>query len=510
MIKKRIVLIVGILVLFVALTIAYFAIIAPMLKDNSETQDEIELIEGEARGSGSSILMFKAVQRDNIKSIKVNNQYGGYEFYYDEAKKDFFYKDYLNSPYSQEMISMLITASGYPVVMQRVTETAANLAEYGLSESDNPAYYVLTTRDGQSHKVFIGKMIPTGAGYYARYDGRDAVYIVESSVSQTLLSSIENLMSPILFLPTSQTNYFAVKDFILSKDDKPFIRITSETKIEKTADGEEYEDFVAYKMDYPAEYSVSSNYDTLIQGFMDCTGNAVLAAGKDDEIISDETLEKYNLKTPAYELLFTHSGIKNDLLISKKNENGTFYVYSLLFNIICEMTEEQFGFVEWELLDFIEKPLISYNINDVSSISVSSKEFEETFIIFTSQGETTTNPVTGTTQTTTNIQVQLKSNGNYINSDHFRQFYMGILTTNLVTYADIEDETGLECLAKLKIVTKDGKTTEFAFYPYATRRCFFTVNGKGEFYLLKDAVEKIVSDSQKLIKGEPVDYQTNN
>ena len=506
MIKKRIYLIIALAVVFVALLVSYFTVIAPMLKEVNEAE-KIELLDGEVLGSASSILMFDQVERANIQSIVVHNSNGEYKFFYDENKKDFFVEGYLNSPYSKEMISSLVTGAGFPITMQRVTTNAENLAEYGLAEENDPAYYILTTRNGKTHKVYIGNMIPTGAGFYTRYDGRNAVYITEYSTAQTLLSPIESLMSTTLYLPLSQADYFTIKDFILIKGDKPFVRLTSETKISKTEKGEEYEDFVEYKMDFPAEYAVSSNYDTLLQGLMELEGVAVMAVGKDDEVISDEILEKYNLKTPAYELLFTHKGIENDLLISAKTEDNYYYVYSLLFNVICAIDSESLGFLEWDLTEYVEKPILQYNINDISSITVSSGDFEETFILYTSEGETTTNPVTGATTTKVDLKVKIKSTDTYVqNPTDFRHFYMGILTTNLVTYAEVEDETGLELLASVKVVTRDGKKIEFAFYPYTTRKVFYTLNGKGEFYVLKDAVEKIVADAKRVINGEPVNY----
>ena len=179
--------------------------------------------------------------------------------------------------------------------------------------------------------------------------------------------------------------------------------------------------------------------------------------------------------------------------------------------MICVMPGETFEFLKWELMDYVEKPLVQFNINDVTSITVTSKDFDETFLLYFSEGESTKNPVTGAVTTTTDLQVKLKSNGTFIpNPKNFRQFYMVLLTTNLVTYSDVKDETGLDCLATIRILTKDGKKLEYAFYPYATRRCFYTLNGKGEFYVLKDAVEKIVSDAKKVIKGETVSYQSKN
>ena len=507
MIKNRIYLIITTAVIFVALLCAYIFVVAPMLEEEPE-EPKLELLEGEVWASSATILMFDQVERANIKSIEVTNSNGSYKFYYDEAKKDFFVEGYVNAPYSKEMISALVTGAGYPVTMTRVTEKAEDLSEYGLAESDNPAFYVLTAKDGKTYKVYIGNMIPTGAGYYTKYEARDAVYVTNASIANTLLGPIESLVTPMLFIPTTQSDYFLVKDFILSKENKPFLRITSETKPAKTSDGKDYEEFVNYKMDYPAEYTVSTNYDVMLQGFMEFYGNSVIALGKDDEIISDEILEEYGLKTPAYEMLFTHNGIENDILISKKTEDNRYFAYSLLFNVICDFPAETFNFLEWELMDYVDKPLLQYNINDISSITVKSKDFEETFIIYTSEGETTTNPVTGATTTATDIQVEMKSTKKYVaDPKNFRQFYMGLLTTNLVTYADVTDPTGLECLAEIKVITREGKKIEFAFYPYATRRCLYTLNGKGEFYVLKDAVDKLVSDAKKLISGESVNYQ---
>ncbi|MBR5313992.1 MAG: DUF4340 domain-containing protein [Clostridia bacterium] len=506
MIKKRIILISVLAALFVLMLIGYFVFVDPLLHETEE-KEKIELLDGEVLGSASSILMFDQVERENIQSIEVQNSYGGYTFFYDKDKKDFFIKDYLDAPYSKEMFATLITATGFPTTMRRVTTKTENFSEYGLDEKDIPASYVLKTRDGITHKVYIGKMIPTGAGFYARYDGRDAVYIVESSISQTVLSPVTNLISAMLFLPTTQSNYFAVKDFIIAKDGKPFIKLNTETETKKDENGNEYEDFIEYKMIFPAEYSVSDNYDTLLQGFMECNGEYVVAMGKDGEMISDDVLEKYNLKEPAYEILFSHGGINNDILISEKTEDGIYYAYSLMFNIICAMSEETFAFLEWDLLNFINKPLLDLSIEEITSIRVVSNDFDETFQLYFSEGSNQTNPVTGAVSTIKDLKVKMKSTGEYVKSPQdFRYFYMGILTTNLVTYADVEDQTGLELLAKVTVVTSKGKIMEFGFYPYHTRRCFFTLNGTGEFYVLKDGVQKIVNDAIRITKGEPVDY----
>jgi len=506
MIKKRIYLISALAALFIVLTLAYIFIVAPLLEE-AEANKIPTLIEGEVLGPANAILMFDQVERDNIQKIEVHNSLDDYSFSYYPDDKDFFLDEYKSAPYSKEMFSSLVVSAGFPTTMTRVTEKCENFAEYGLAPENDPAYYVLTTRDNVQHKVYIGKQIPTGAGFYAKYDGRDAVYVLEASISQTLLANVTNLMTPMLFLPTSQADYFMIKDFIISKGEKPFIKITTETKKAKDENGKEFDEFVDYKMLFPAEYDVSTNYDVLLQGFQDCYGTYV-AELESDEKKFEELLKKYKLDTPAYQVLFEYNGIKNHILVSEPNEDGSYYATSLLFNMICVMPKETLDFLSWELLDFIDKPLFQDNIKNVESITITSKDFNDTFTVYATEGESSKNPITGVTQTTTDLKVKLKSTGEYLSrTDNFRQFYMGIITTQLVTYADVKDPTGLDQLATLKIITRDGKSYEYAFYPYATRRCLYTINGKGEFYVLKTAIDKIISDAQKVTQGLDVSYR---
>lgn len=529
MIKNRIKLISVISVLFVILTVLYFVVISPLLKDDGNTNEEIKLLEGEALGQNSKILMFEHQPREAIQSIEVSNSNGKYNFIYDAEKKGFYVENYSLLPYSEEQISFLISHAGYTATLMRVTEHTDDFEQYGLDEGSNPAYYVLTTRKGDKHKVYIGDMIPMGTGYYARYEGRDAVYVLNSAISTTLLGSVENLTTAVLFTPFSQTDFFMIKDFIIAKydEDNPrqpsnnnensdtensefvkniFIALSTETKTVTDDNGNKTEEFDRYKIYYPGEYTASEKMDNVLQSFMEFYGDYVVAVGKDNEVIPKETLEKYNLTNPAYELLFTHNDIQNDILISEKNEDGTYYAYSLRYNIICSMSEDMLEFLEWEFLDFVQKPIFQYNINDVSSLRVTTNDFDETFILYSSKGETTTNAL-GQTTTPTILDVKLKSNGTYLkDSENFRQLYMGLLSINLVTYSDVKDTEGIEKLATVKVEMKNGKTLTYEFWPYHTRRCLYTLNGKGEFYVYRDSIQSFIDNAKKVVNGESVNY----
>ena len=171
------------------------------------------------------VLMFKQLTYDAsstkdsskiIKSIEVHNEHGGYTFVRGKGN-EFIIKDNEDVPYNKETFAQLAVACGYTLSMRRLeaplrlADGSVDYSEYGLApetrtrtETDEngneieveyeyqPAWYVITTMDGVSHKVIVGDMVVTGAGYYAKYDGRDTIYILGSSgISTTVLESVE-------------------------------------------------------------------------------------------------------------------------------------------------------------------------------------------------------------------------------------------------------------------------------------------------------------------------------
>jgi len=475
----------------IVLLCAYLFVFRPMLeKMNATVSEPPVLLEGEVLGMNNSIMMFEQVVRENIKELTVHNQNGEYAFYYNKDHDTFYIRGNDNAPYSKDQFSALVVAAGYPSVASRLIDHCDNMAEYGLDDASNPSWYQLDTRDGKSYKVYLGKAVPTGAGCYARFEGRDSVYIVDASSSSTLLAPIEAMITAILAMPASQSDYHTVKDFLIARDGKPFVEITTNTQKQMSEDGE-YEEYLGYEMIYPTNYNVSVNtYDMLLQTFIEFYGTSVCELGNANEIFDDATLEKYGLKNPAYEVYYEYKGVQNSIQFSKKNADGTYFAYSLMFNTICVVEAEKVLFLEYDLIEFIDKPLVQVNINDMARVTLESPAVTGDFRI---------------NGTGTNIVVTL-ADGRAIDTASFRQFYMALLTLQMVTYADTTDTAGLECIAKITIETDSGETTTFGFYPYATRRCLYTVNGVGEFYCLRGTVDTLVEYTEKLLNGEQVIY----
>ena len=89
----------------------------------------------------------------------------------------------------------------------RVTDsaTAADLSKYGLDEASSPAEITVELVDGEEYTFYVGKELPSKAGYYAMAKGRlngdkYIVYIISNS-STSYLEGSASLLSTLVTTP---------------------------------------------------------------------------------------------------------------------------------------------------------------------------------------------------------------------------------------------------------------------------------------------------------------------
>ena len=490
MLKKQRKLIIIIAAAAVVLLVLYFAVLSPMLQVDAEEAEIPNLLPGEVLGTNNRILMMEHIEKADMQSIEVHNEHGSYTMVRGDDDQ-FYLEGNEGAPYSLTALSSLVVSSGYTLSMTRVMEDCEDMSVYGLADSDNPAWYKLTKVDGNYHIVYIGDMIPTGAGYYCRYGDRKAVYVLEGSLAATLLADVKDLITPILSVPVSSTQYFTTKDFYIVKNGEVFVWITyldDDEQKEQAQTG-----YGVYKMLAPTDYTPSStNYDAVLQKFAMFTGERVVEMGNTSDVMDEETLLKYgiDMQNPAYMVHYTYSGVESEIYFSELQEGDFYYAYSLTFNLIAVVPRETANFLEWDIIKFVDRPVFQRNINDVSKIEVITKDVHEVFHL-DGEGQT--------------IQITPESTGKVFDADqlqNFRQFYKVLLSIEMEDYT--ENRSTDDLFLTLIVTTDAGVVTEYRFYPYSTRRSFYTINGEGEFYCKRDWIEKVESDCLKAARGEAV------
>ena len=205
MIKSQRTKIIAVGVVALILIIAYFAVVQPLVNQVVDDSEEPPtLVEGEVLGSNNRILLFEHTEKANIQSIEVHNDSGTWTMYRGDDN-EFYLKDHEGAPYSKALLASLVSDAGYTLSMTRVTDNCTDWSVYGLDEASTPAWYVLTNLQGETHTVYIGDRIPTGAGYYCRYKDRPCVYVLQSSLASTLLVPLESMITPMVKTSTSPT-----------------------------------------------------------------------------------------------------------------------------------------------------------------------------------------------------------------------------------------------------------------------------------------------------------------
>lgn len=466
----------------------YSFILRPWIDSQSEDEapelivaapEDAALGKCETIGSSNRIYLFAPTDSSAIQKLEVYNAEGGYTF--EQTNGKFVIEGAEDMGYSNKMFSMLMFTAGKPLAIERITTNCDDFSVYGLAEEDDPAWYRLTTTQGVEHVVYIGDRISSGGGYYARYEGREAVYILNTYV-ETVLSDVRSFMTPNLIIPVDSNAYTEIRTFTIVDHDEMKICIDAMSAEEQEQTGGTY----AFKMLYPASYRVSDNYTQALTAVMSLEGTAVVAYNLTDEIIAS-----YGLVDPAYELLFKYQDEEQYLLFSEKDPaTNSYYVLSPMFDLIATVDAESVSFLEWDLIQFIDPLIYAQYIYNLDTIEISDGESEYRFRI---QGDAKES-----------LTVTEEISGKTVNTKDFQSLYSNILSIENQGYAETTDSSALDCMATLRFTTRTGQTEEFGFYPYSTRRCLCTVDGRGELYVLRDMVQKMLTGAEDLTAGRPV------
>ncbi|MBQ3101133.1 MAG: DUF4340 domain-containing protein [Clostridia bacterium] len=524
--KRQTVITVISLVLIAVLAVVYFTVLRPML--DKRTFAEYEMLDGEAldingcevvsqtgdgnitfASDGKSIIceggratvkldttngtsssgrfyMFPAIEVNDIAEVAITNEYGTFGFYYDSSDGEYYITGYKGTPYNQTAFSTTLAAARNPLSMERIAVDPEDLSVYGL-DGNGKASYVISDKKGTTHEVLVGDMLVTGGGYYCMIKGGDAVYALDTS-NGAFFATPETFVTPLLAFPVSENDYYMAEKFTLKKDGEVFISCAfmSEAERKETASTS------TYKMLEPANYVPSNtNYNAVLQKFISLTGSEVLKFGLYGETMNSLELVEYNLVNPKYEIYYCYKGVDNYVYVSEKNEDGSYYAYSLLFNLIARVDAETFEFLEKDFLWYVDKPIFQRNIVDVASIRIEGNGIDETFNITGDEASA--------------ISVTPKSAGMPFGESgvkSFKNIYLKLLSLTIEDYTESTSKD--EWIMRLTVVTDLGHETVYEFYNYSTRRCYFTIDGEGEFYCLRDKVEKILEDTVAIMNGEEI------
>ena len=602
----------------------------------------------EVVGVGQRVLMFKQLTYDQsstsdmsrvIYRIEVHNQSGTYAVVRSSNNR-FEVEEHPTAVLVDELFAQLSVGCGYTISMQRLenpvrlSDGSIDYSEYGLApekrvekdeegqdkldENGNPVtydykptWYTVTTMTGETYTVTLGDATISGAGYYARYEDRDTVYILSSTnLDAGAMQPVESLISPMMVYPMTLNTYFQVSNFVYRSDidhlailrgmvletvgldintitpdedgnytpevqakldeydkaveamsdeaytalyDKHFEAnsklVTSFSFIDLKDRETSLYSSLPYKMssDYMAGYLPNSdNIGSVLQSLysMQFDGVAVLGPDGDDLI-------EYGLDVPAHSFSFIYKNAEgqefnNRFVISEKTEDGKYYAYSDIYDMILIIDESQLGYLEWEEIDWYEREYFLFNIAHVQTIKLEGAGIAQP-IVFTLD-----NSKSDQSNGISSDKLEVYANGELMDYKlmvtkpsgsvaeetagyNFRRFFQALLTASMEgnaelteeQMADFRDTPDGECLLKITIHADDGQgeTADlvYRFYRYTERKAYFTIekldsatdsnspeNGQGTFYVLRSFCDKLVADAYRFMEGTEIKVDSKN
>lgn len=499
MIKKQITAVIVAASLLAVLGVLYFTVIKPAIDEASAVVEETpETLDGEELGASNRFYMYSHLDRSEMASIEIMNETGSYKLVAD-GSGSFYIDGFQGIALDDSKVASLVATCGSPLSKTRVTADASaeKLAEYGLA---NPAAcWIITDNNGKRYKVNVGRELLTGGGYYCSFAGRNSVYVLDTTLSETVLKPKEVFVTPYIVFGISKDDYYTVDDFSIFRGKDKFITVGKVPKEKQNSP----DAIVEYTLTYPAPYYPDTEtYANILLGFTSFTGDSTYKLG-----VTEKELAECGFDDPEYTVSFSYGGQKYYFFVTEADEDNYYVLSGIYTEIISKISKKSLSYLEKDLLSWLSPFVFRKNIDIVSTLKVESKNVDETFHLVN----------TKTDDGTAVLQVRSDSGREFVSSEeslNFRHYYSDMIALALTDYLPAEASEGVameDFLAdesnrtmRITCVTTSGDEYVFDIYRYSTRRCAVSVNGRFDFCVLNDVVTRIESDTELLLAGKTV------
>lgn len=557
---------------------------------------KVDLEGDEQISRGQSVMLFPQMTYDMkattdysrvIKSIYVKNRYGEYTFYRRMIGEDpedasdkilssnnpadytntFGIDGYRTTEYDTTLFATLAVGCGYAIAMERLEDPArlgdgsVNWREYGLATevrhrpgtdglpeeyTYEPTCYTVTSMTGKSYTVWLGDLTVSGGGYYARFDGRDRVYVLASgTLSETVMQPIEAMVTPKITYPLNLNSYYDIENFTLYTDGQPVCTLSyiplpeRENTLYST---------LPFRVDteYMEGYFPNSdNINLMLQSLYAMTFSETVKLGP-----AKADLARYGLSDPRHRIEFTYNiptsegggTVDNEVWISDKTEDGLYYAYAPEYDMIVSFEDSQATYLEWGDDMWYEQYYFVFNIAHLTHLEVESPRYAVTFDLDNSrsnqsQGTSSEKLMVYADGELLDYQLEEKdSNGNTVKksaAENFRRFYEALCWASTEGLCDLTEaemealrrQPDSDCQLKLTATLDDGKGntryTVIRFYQYSERRSYMTVElldgpdgtsdgsaAQGRFCVLRSFCDKLIADARRAAEGRPIDVDS--
>lgn len=457
-----------IFVLCIALGIVYFVATKSDTEDNTvvEVRDEFGVLM-----DGDKHFILDPIEVSDIKKIHVHNLDDDYTLL-QKTGGAWAFEGVSGFELVGEKVPALRTDTRFLKARELVkTADLKNLSKYGI-DKNNPSVYFDVEHKGGEYRIIVGDKTPDDKGYYAVLEGRDALYILPDSLQETVLRSLNEYISPIIYDKIETAESGALENLSLYRGSDLFVRIDS------VKDALTYGNFSSYRVSHPVNNHATSYglfesvLDTLSK--LVCTKTVAFGSALTEEKLAELGFVKSDDEhTCDYTLNLNYPKQKISLHIKTLEEE--YLIWSEHKNIVVTADKESFKFLDWELISWVSPEIYMLDIFSVSTMELTTPK---TSVTFSFSGED---------------DISIKAGETPIDAEAFKMVYKELM--NLVVTDWAEEPEASDELMRLVVTLESGEVLDYRFVSATAVNSFYSLNGEGRFFVER---QKLMALREKL------------
>jgi hypothetical protein len=390
-------------------------------------------------------------------------------------------------PIKASSVSETVTYLSTLIASMLVEKNPSDLAKYGLS---NPLATFDVTISNKVRSIVVGNKTPLGDGYYTLDKDTNTVYNTSTSIDSYFLTGLLYYVDKSILTFNAQTDAPNIEKLYFggAMNTQPITiaKVKSTSSISSTTTSSS--PTVTEELKITSPLSLGTNTEAMSNL---ATTLSTLSA---DSCVSVDTteanLKKYGLDKPQYIFEITIKGVTTKLSFGNtENINSSDIIYFMVAgkNAIYDITASTVAFCKFGLKDLAMNIQLLPFIDDVKSITVESA------------GKSWNFNLSGTSDT-----LVISYGTNKINTDYFRNYYQKLVGLQFEEQAT--EPKNAQVLYKITYNYKDAtkKSDVEEFLDLSATECFWKINGQGLFAILKNNLDNLINNTNKIVSGQDV------
>lgn len=462
--KKQLIFIgVAVVVFAILITVYLIAVKTPDEEGGSEEiRDEFGMLMKNDRH-----FMVDPIEVSDIDSIRIHNTNDDYTLIHKSNGAWAFEKASGYEP-DAEKLALLRTNTRYLLAVEYVENADLdNIEKYGINKN-NPSVWFEVKHDDGDYRVLIGDKTPDSLGYYACLDGRDALYILDTGLEQSVLLTLCDFIEPVVSNKLDSNQSVSLERLSIYKGGDAFLRV------DVVKDKLTYGNNSSHRLTYPVSNHATSlaNFNTFLEEMSEITCEKTVLFG---EFITDEALAELGFISGTDEHIcdytLTAEYPNQDICLHFVENGDDYLIYSESKNIVVSAPKTSFPYLEWELISWVASEIYMLDIFDVASVEFTSPKAHAKFEL---SGET---------------DIEVKSNGLAVSAEDFKATYQELMYLLITDWGTAPEDTAE--LMRLVITLESGEVLDYSFRAVSAVNSYYTLNGEGQFYVEREKLMEL-------------------